>query len=111
YRIKVADLSKLNAILDAIDPKGIEYSNIDGYDYSKMEDLKKELKIKALQAAKEKAEYLLSAIGSQLGSPLEIQEINNEYYPQPYRANVMMKAEAMDAMGAPDIDFKKIKLN
>lgn len=112
YRIKVSELSKLNDIISAVDPKGIAYSNIDGYDYSKIESLKKELKVKALVAAKEKATYLAAAIGQKVGSAIEIQEINNEYYPQPmYRANTMMKAEMADAAQMPEIDFKKIKLN
>ena len=112
YRIKVTDLTKFNQIMSAVDPKGIEYSNIESYDYSKIESLKKDLKIKALQAAKDKANYLITSIGGTLGSPLDIQEINNEYYPQPmYRANAMMKTEgAMDTQAMPDIDFKKIKL-
>ena len=114
YRIKVSDLAKLNQIIEGVDSKGIAYSNIEGYDYSKIESLKKDLKIKALMAAKEKATYLTAAIGQKVGSALEIQEINNEYYPQPmYRANAMVKADGMN-MGTesmPDIDFKKIKLN
>ena len=112
YRIKVSDLTKLNDILSAVDPKGIAYSNIDGYDYSKMESLKKELKIKALLAAKEKALYLTAALGQKVGKAMEIQEINNEYYPQPmYRANTMMKSDVSEAAAMPEIDFKKIKLN
>lgn len=113
YRIKVTDLNKFNQIMSAVDPKGIEYSNIESYDYSKIETLKSELKIKALKAAKTKAAYLAESIGEKLGGALEIQEINNEYYPQPmYRANTMMKSDAMaESTPMPDIDFKKIKLN
>lgn len=114
YRLKVSDLNKFNDIIGAIDPKGIASTNIDSYDYSKIETLKKELKIKALQAAKAKATYLVEALGDKLGSALDIQEINNEAYPQPmYRNVMMMKSESADAMGAsaPEIDFKKIKLN
>ena len=113
YRIKVTDLNKFNQIMSAVDPKGIEYSNIESYDYSKIETLKSELKIKALKAAKTKAAYLAESIGEKLGGALEIQEINNEYYPQPmYRANTMMKSDAMaESAPMPDIDFKKIKLN
>lgn len=115
YRLKVTDLNKWNELIGAVDPKGVAYTNIDSYDYSKIEALKKELKIKALQAAKAKAAYLVEALGNQLGSVIDIQELNNESFPQPmYRANVMMmKAESADAMGgaAPEIDFKKIKLN
>ncbi|MBC7744088.1 MAG: SIMPL domain-containing protein [Flavobacterium sp.] len=114
YKIKVADLTKLNQIFSGVDSKGISYTNIEGYDYSKMESLKKDLKIKALLAAKDKATYLTAAIGQKVGAPIEIQEINNEYYPQPmYRANTMVKADGMtaDAEIMPEIDFKKIKLN
>lgn len=115
YRLKVSDLNKWNAIIGEIDPKGVAYTNIDSYDYSKIEALKKELKIKAIQAAKSKAAYMVEALGDHLGSALDVQEINNESYPQPmYRANVMMKSYAgaeADSAPAPEIDFKKIKLN
>jgi hypothetical protein len=115
YRIKVTDLNKYNQILSAVDPRAIEYTNIESYDYSKIESLKHDLKIKALKAAKDKAIYLAAAVDDKVGDALEITEINNEYYPQPmYRANVMMKDQSMGAESAapmPDIDFKKIKLN
>ncbi|MFA4867057.1 MAG: SIMPL domain-containing protein [Pedobacter sp.] len=115
YRLKVTDLNKWNNIIGSIDPKGILSTNIDSYDYSKIESLRKELKIKAILAAKDKATYLVEALGDKLGSAIDIQEINNDVFPQPmYRANVMMmKAESADMAGAPaaEIDFKKIKLS
>ncbi|NCD68705.1 SIMPL domain-containing protein [Mucilaginibacter agri] len=113
YRIKFHDLNAYNQILSEVDAKGIQSTNIDSYDYSKIEALKKDLKIKALMAAKEKAGYLLTAIGDHLGSALDIQEVSNDVYPQPvYRANVMMmKASADAAPPADDIDVKKIKLS
>ncbi|HMI04165.1 MAG TPA: SIMPL domain-containing protein [Pedobacter sp.] len=115
YRLKVSDLNKFNDIIGAVDPKGIASTNIESYDYSKITSLKKELKIQALQAAKAKATYLVEALGDKLGSAIDIQEIENQVYPQAmYRtSNVMMKAESADMAGAaaPDIDFKKIKLN
>lgn len=114
YRLKVSDLDKFNDIIGAVDPKGIASTNIESYDYSKITSLKKELKIQALQASKAKATYLVEALGDKLGSALDIQEINNEVYPQAmYRAsNMMMKAESADMAGAAaDIDFKKIKLS
>ena len=114
YRLKVTDLNKWNEIIGSVDAKGIAYTNIDSYDYSGIEALKKELKIKALQAAKVKALYMVEALGERLGGVIDIQEINNENYPQPmYRANLMMmKSEMADAgSGAPELDFKKIKLN
>jgi uncharacterized protein YggE len=114
YRLKVTDLNKWNTIIDDVDPKGVAYTNIDSYDYSKIENLKKELQIKAMQAAKAKATYLVEALGDKLGSALDIQEINSgNFQPQAMYRNVTMKAESADmAGGAPaEIDFKKIKLN
>lgn len=111
YRLKVTDLNKWNAIMGSIDPKGIAYTSVESYDYSKIEALKKELKIKAIQAAKAKATYMVEALGNKLGGVLDIQEINNEVFPQQnYRASTMMMKSA-DMESAPEIDFKKIKLN
>lgn len=112
YRLKVTDLNKFNAIMDAIDPKGIAYTNIDSYDYSKIETLKQELKIKALKAAKMKATYMVEALGDKLGGVLDIQEVNNEVFPQQnYRSNAMMMKAGDAESATAEIDFKKIKLN
>ena len=42
-----------------------------------MADYRKEVKIQAIKAAKEKANYLLNAIGNKAGKPLEIIEISD----------------------------------
>lgn len=115
YRIKVSELSKWDQIINAVDPKAVQYSNIEGYDYSKMESLKKDLKIQALKAARDKALYLAESIAEKLGQALEINESGNEFYPQPmYRTNMLMKPDAggvMESSPMPDVDFKKIKLS
>lgn len=114
FRIKLSDPSKFNQVLSALDPKSIEYTNIESYDYSRMAELRKELKIKALQAAKQKATYLAEAVNDKVGDALEIQELNNDESPiRPVYANTMLKYNAADtAESAPaDIDFKKIKIN
>jgi uncharacterized protein YggE len=111
YRIKLHDLNKVNQILASIDPKGLEYTNIESYEYSKIDDLKKELKLKALIAAKDKAAFLLSGIGEKLGGAIEVTEVE-DMGSQPMLRNFMMKsAQANDSNAQPDIDFKKIKLN
>ena len=112
YGIKFKDLNKFDQILSKIDPKGIQSTNIDSYDYSNMGQLKKELKLKALLAAKEKAAYLLNGIGDKLGDAINISESDNSSFPQP--RNVMYMAKTMNADAAvpeSDIDFKKIKLS
>ncbi|WP_448700895.1 SIMPL domain-containing protein [Mucilaginibacter sp. AW1-3] len=114
YRIKFHDLNKINQILGSVDPKGIESTYIESYDYSKMIQLKKELKLKALMAAKEKATYLLEGIGEKIGGAIEITEVEDSN-PPPMMRNFAFKANTLVAADqAPtdsDIDFKKIKLN
>ncbi len=110
YRLKLHDLNKINKILDAVDDKGIQSTGVDGYDYSGIEALKSELKLKALKNAQAKASFLLSGIGEKLGGAIDIQEINNEPMQQPVFRSMMMKTASTEAT-EPDIDFKKIKLN
>ncbi|MFD2872191.1 SIMPL domain-containing protein [Mucilaginibacter ximonensis] len=112
YGIRFHNLNKFDQIIAKIDPKGIQSTNIDSYDYSKIEDLKNELKLKALMSAKSKATYLLTGLNENLGPVLNITENDNSVYAQP-RA-IMFKTAAMSADRAvpeSDIDFKKIKLS
>ena len=112
YRIKFHDLNKINQILSAIDPKGIQSTYIESYDYSKMDELKNELKLKALIAARDKAQYLLAGIGEKLGSAISITEEQGSNY-MPVMRNLAMMDKASDsaANDEQDIDFKKIKLS
>ena len=111
YRIKVRELNKLDQIISSVDPKGIAYTNIESYSHSLIESYKKELKVKALKNAREKAASLVEAVGEKLGGVLLIQDHNSDYAAQPMMYKTMaVRAEAAD-MAMPDIDFKKIKLN
>ncbi len=112
YLIKLSDLNKFNQLLSGVDAKGIQSTNISSYDYSKIDQLKNELKLKALLAAKEKASFLLAGINEKLGDAISITEVDNGGgYAAP---RVAMFKSAMNANTTPevsDIDFKKIKLS
>ncbi|RWY49251.1 SIMPL domain-containing protein [Mucilaginibacter gilvus] len=111
YGIKFHDLAKYNQILSELDPKGIEATSIVGYDHSKITTFKKELKIKALLAARDKAEYLLASLGETLGRPISITEADNSYFPRqaiPYANSISYAAEATPSS---NINFKSIKLS
>ncbi|TSD64016.1 DUF541 domain-containing protein [Inquilinus sp. KBS0705] len=111
YGIKFRDLNKFNQILSKLDPKGIQSTNIDSYDYSKIEQVKNELKLKALLAAKSKAAFLLAGIGEKLGVALNIVENDNSSFPQPRNVMYMAKSAAADVAPESDIDVRKIKLS
>ena len=81
-------------------------------EYGIPEEFKKQLKIRAVQAAKEKAGYLAEAIGENIGVAVTIHEPQEFYQPYMNVANArytMAKAEGA-ANDQPQADFKKIKL-
>jgi uncharacterized protein YggE len=112
FRLKLSNLDKVNAILGAVDDEGIESVNISSYTHSKMEEYRKQVKTKALQAAKAKATYMLEAIGSNIDGVLEVQEINTDSYSdvQPVAFQNMRMASAGVADEAASSAFKKIKV-
>jgi uncharacterized protein YggE len=115
YILKVPNLYKIDGIIARVDDKGVASTNIDRYEFSKIEQLRKDIKIKALQAAKAKAQYLLEGIGEQLGEAIDIIEIDNGYQnPQPVYSNMMLKSARMEmadvAMPESTIDVQKIKV-
>jgi uncharacterized protein len=113
FSIRFHDLDKFNQILSQVDPKGIQSTNIMSYDYSKITEVKRNLKIQALLAAKDKATYLLNSIGEKLGSVIDITEADNNYNQnyQPSFSNRVVAYQAQSASQPSDIDFKKIKLS
>ena len=111
YGIKFRDLNKFNQILSKLDPKGIQSTNIDSYDYSKINELKNELKLKALISARDKAAFLLNGIGDKLGNAINIVENDNSSFPSPRNVMYMAKASAADVAPESDIDVRKIKLS
>jgi uncharacterized protein len=114
YVLKVGNLAKIDAILSKVDERGVEYANINRYEHSKKEELRKQVKINALKAAKEKAGYLLESIGEQIGEVLEIRELEeNSFYPQPMMkyANARMAMADAAPVADSDLDVQKIKIS
>ncbi len=115
YELTLYDLKKVDNILSKIDEKGIQYTNIQKAEHSKIAQYRKEIKVKALQMAKEKAVYLLEGIGEKLGDPIEINEVDDySSYPVYAQANVQMQRGAMaEAAPAPDseLEYQKIKIS
>jgi uncharacterized protein YggE len=116
YELKVDRADKLDGILSKVESRGVQYANIARVDHSKKEEFKKQVKINALKAAKDKATYLLEAVDQKLGQVLEIREVeDNINYPQPMfaKANVRMyaAAESADSVQDSDVQYQKIKIS
>lgn len=77
YTLKVSDATTVSKVFQELNQLEITDANISKVGYSKIDSLRKEVKIMAIKAAKEKADYLLAAIGEQTGKPLIINETSN----------------------------------
>jgi uncharacterized protein len=112
YQVKLKTAAQVDQLVDKLDDNATNNFYIARTSHSKLAEFKKNLKIQAVKAAKEKAGYLAEAINEKIGDAVTINE-PNEYF-QPYynsMANVrMQKAEAMDQAAEPQADFKKMKL-
>ncbi len=81
-------------------------------EYSKIESLQKEVRIAAIKAAKDKADYLLQALGEQTGKPLEIQETHENIFMGSPASNTMLSNSISDspAEESTEVSFSKIQV-
>lgn len=74
FSLKLTNVMQLDSVFKQLDLMDVEDAKIERLNHSKMPELRKEVKTKAMISAKEKADYLLAAIGEQTGKPIFINE-------------------------------------
>jgi len=112
YQLKLSSGPELEKLLVKLEPVKVQQVMITRITHSDIEKLRLDLKVKALQAARSKAEALVKSIGSEVGKPIMIREWENPAYPME-TANVMMryKGEAdADQTQEVSTEFRKITL-
>jgi uncharacterized protein len=113
YQLKLTSASELEKFLTSLEPVKVDFVDITKLSHSDLDKLKVELKIKALQAAKTKADYLLRSIGSEVGKPLMIRdwEMEPEHPVMNQQLNMRMQKDGeFNVAEEPQIGFRKIKL-
>lgn len=112
FQFKVNAKTNVSKLFENLNQKWISNLNIAEIKNTKIADFRKTVKINALKAAREKADYLLESIGKKTGTPLEIVEVedymSDSVLPVAYKsrmANVQM--EAADA--GVDYSFDNIE--
>jgi len=114
YIIKVSTPRKMDEILNKVNAESIYSIGIRNYSHSKIQEYKKQLKIEAIKAAKDKATYLLEAINEKIGVAIEISESDNvSQVSQAVYSNQTVSRNSMtykDGSDDSDIGFQKIKL-
>ena len=110
YEVKVKSVDDMDKLVDKLDDEATQNFYLSRTSHSNMDSIKKQLKIQAVKAAKDKATYLAAALGENVGQALIINDPNEiGDYPRPLYANAMVKAEA-DQSAPMNVDFKKIKI-
>ena len=113
YVIKFSIASDIDKLVNLLDDNATQNMNISRTNHSRMEEFRKEVKIKALQSAKAKANYLCESIGEKVGNALFIQEVEGNAV-MPMNRNMEMAANKTmmwDNAGANEgIDFQKITI-
>ena len=79
YVLKVGDALTVGKVFEKLDELKIVDAEISKVSHSKLEQFKKEVRIMAIKAAKEKADYLLTAIGEQTGKAMKVFEQSPTY--------------------------------
>src|SRR5690242_3142698 len=74
YSVKVSKVDMLDQLVDKMDDEATQNFFFSKTSYSKMDELKKDLKIAAVKAAREKAIYLSEAIGEHIGEAITIND-------------------------------------
>ena len=96
---------------------GYEVVIVDNLSNSKIEELKEQVRIEAIQNAKSTAVTLASAIGQSVGKCFYIYDSNNDMMPAFYDNALVMRSMAKasgaveEAAADEPLDFKTIKLS
>ncbi|WP_370896015.1 SIMPL domain-containing protein [Chryseobacterium gossypii] len=112
YQFKVNAKTNVSRLFEDLNQKWVANMNIAEVRNTRIADFRKTVKINALKAAKEKADYLLESIGKKTGNPLEIIEVedymSDSIIPVSYKSKMSnVQLEAADA--GMDYSFDNIE--
>jgi hypothetical protein len=119
YLLKVGNATTVGKVFQELEKMKIQDGYIDHVSHSAIDSLRKQVRIEAIKAAKEKSDYLLNAIGQKTGNALVVSELENSTITRTDIARMPNKSlnyisgvqlfESVDK--APEIEFQKIKLS
>ncbi|MFT3747496.1 MAG: SIMPL domain-containing protein [Agriterribacter sp.] len=117
YLVKFNNTKLVEALIEKLDDEATQNFFIAKTSHSKMETYRKQLKIQAIKASRDKADYLAEAVGEKIGEAISIQEPleKNEMPFQNFdlASNALMRNQVNageNIAGGSGVDFKKIKI-
>lgn len=117
YQVKFRNSNTMDLLIEKLDDEATQDFQIVSTRHSKMPEYRKQLKIMAVKAAKDKGIYLTDAIGEKLGPAIDVDEPDeNNNIVLPYRSQSIIsqtRSNVIEEYGNTDVvnvNFKKIKL-
>lgn len=111
FELLVHDSKTLGQVFVELEKIKISNINILKVDHSEIEKYRKQVKVSAVKAGKEKAKALAEAIGQTIGKAIYIDEISLPYGRQMENTVMRVKSASYSSnMEMPNLDFQKIKL-
>lgn len=113
YLLLVHDATLASKVMSELEAINISYVRVDHVDHSKRTEYKRECQMLAVQAARAKADALMTAIGQTAGRAVYVEEIVLSI-PRPYaensNANFQMSRGVAAYTDITDLDFDEVKL-
>lgn len=111
YRLVVRDLNKVAPLQDLADRMNVSSLDLVLAENSRIEDIRRELRIEAIKAARTKAEYLMLAIGGRVGKAIYVKEIHEESRDEyPLSGYLLANASASNAVYDRPLSFAPEKV-
>ncbi len=115
YRLTIREMSLLGKVQDLAEQLKFNSLDLILATHSELPKFRKETKIEAIKSAKEKAEYMLAAIGQKLGKVVFVQEVSDyrgdvsNQDLDPYRGNMFIQKNT-DLIDDNGLGLKNITL-
>jgi uncharacterized protein YggE len=118
YQLLVRDAKTLQKVFMEFQKIGISNVSITKLEHSDIERYRKEVKVLAVKAAKEKAELFAIALNQKIGKAIYVQEADNlnqdknsnEIYRWEFNSSITKSSAGYLDSEDSDIEFKKIKI-
>ena len=85
YRLKVGDAFMLSKVFEQLDKLNIKDARIVKVSHSNIKAFEKDIRIQAIKDTKDRADYLLAAIGERTGKAMEVKESNSNIRPYEFK--------------------------
>ena len=108
FKLLLYDGLSVGKVLQGLEAVGISNISLDKTEYSRMGELKLQLKVKAIIQARKQASELIEAIGQNLGKAIHVQDFEPNFIT--LRGVSTLRAKADESFEPLDVEFNKIKV-